>query len=167
MILSMIVAAAENGVIGRDNGLVWHMSSDLKHFKAITSGHTVIMGRRTFESIGRALPKRRNIVISGNSLYKAEGCEMAASLEDALNMVQHEDEVFVIGGGSIYRQAWEFADRLYLTIVHTEVQGDTFIPNVDENVWKEVNRQDFKAGEKDDFDYSFVDYVRKNKYPSI
>ncbi len=167
MILSMIVAAAENGVIGRDNGLVWHMSSDLKHFKAITSGHTVIMGRRTFESIGRALPKRRNIVISRNSLYKAEGCEMAVSLEDALNMVQHEDEVFVIGGGSIYRQAWEYADRLYLTIVHTEEQGDTFIPNVDENVWKEVNRQDFKAGEKDDFDYSFVDYVRKNKYPSI
>ena len=167
MILSMIVAAAENGVLGRDNGLVWHISSDLKHFKAITSGHTVIMGRRTFESIGRALPKRRNIVISGNSLYKAEGCEMAASLEDALNMVQHEDEVFVIGGGSIYRQAWEYADRLYLTIVHTEGQGDTFIPNVDENVWKEVNRQEFKAGEKDDFDYSFVDYVRKNKYPSI
>ena len=93
MILSMIVAAAENGVIGRDNSLVWHLSSDLKHFKAITSGHTVIMGRRTFESIGRALPKRRNIVVSRNNLYQAEGCEVATSVEEALYMVQDEDEV--------------------------------------------------------------------------
>ncbi len=161
MILSIIVAAAKNGVIGRDNGLVWHMSSDLKHFKAITSGHTVIMGRRTFESIGKALPKRRNIVISRNSLYQAEGCEVVTSLEKALDLVRQEEEVFLIGGGSIYRQAWEQADRLYLTIVHTEAQGDTFIPQVDEMLWQPVNRQDYKAGDKDDFDYSFIDYVRK------
>lgn len=161
MILSMIVAAAENGVIGRDNGLVWHMSSDLKHFKALTSGHTVIMGRRTFESIGRALPNRRNIVISRNSLYQADGCEMAVSLEEALDLVQQEEEVFLIGGGSIYNQVWEQADRLYLTIVHTQVQGDTFIPQVDEFLWKEVRRYDYKAGDKDDFDYSFIDYVRR------
>lgn len=161
MVLSMIVAAAENGVIGRDNGLVWQMSSDLKHFKSITSGHTVIMGRRTFESIGRALPKRRNIVVSRNDLYQAEGCEMAASLEVALNMVQAEDEVFVIGGGSIYKEVWGLADRLYLTVVHTQVEGDTFIPEVDETMWVEVNRLDCKAGDKDDFDYSFIDYIRK------
>ncbi len=163
MILSIIVAAAENGVIGRDNGLVWHLSSDLKHFKAITQGHTVIMGRRTFESIGRALPKRRNIVVSGNAAYQAEGCEMAASLEKALEMVQQEDEVFLIGGGRIYKEAWERADRLYLTVVHTNAEGDTFIPEVDPTLWKEVRRQDCEAGERDDFDYSFVDYVRNDQ----
>lgn len=161
MILSMIVAAAENGVIGRDNSLVWHLSSDLKHFKAITSGHTVIMGRRTFESIGRALPKRRNIVVSRNNLYQAEGCEVATSVEEALYMVQDEDEVFVTGGGSIYREVWNLADKLYLTVVHTHVEGDTFIPKIDSAIWKEVSKLDCAASDKDDFDYSFIDYIRE------
>ncbi len=160
MQLSIIVAASENNVIGRDNALIWHLSSDLKHFKALTTGHAVLMGRKTFESIGRALPNRRNIVISRNPLFVAKGCETAASVEEALALAAGEEEVFVIGGGRIYNELWGRADRLYLTRVHTEAEGDTFIPAVDERQWQEVGRQDFKAGEKDDYDYSFIDYRR-------
>lgn len=161
MILSIIVASAENLVIGRDNGLIWHMSADLKHFKQLTTGHTIIMGRRTFESIGRALPNRRNVVITRNKDYQADGCEIAESVEEALKMVETEDEVFIIGGGSIYRESWERADRLYLTWVHVEVEGDTFIPAIDSDKWEVICRQDFKADEKNEFDYSFVSYKRK------
>lgn len=161
MILSIIVASAENLVIGRDNGLIWHMSADLKHFKQLTTGHTIIMGRRTFESIGRALPNRRNVVITRNKDYQADGCEIAESVEEALKMVETEDEVFIIGGGSIYRESWERADRLYLTWVHVEVEGDTFIPAIDSDKWEVICRQDFKADEKNEFDYSFVNYKRK------
>lgn len=160
MILSIIVAAAENLVIGHNNALIWHISADLKHFKQLTTGHTIIMGRKTFESIGRALPNRRNVVITRNKDYQADGCEIAESIEEALKMVVTEDEVFIIGGGSIYRESWERADRLYLTLVHTEVEGDTFIPAIDSDKWEVICRQDFKADEKNEFDYSFVDYKR-------
>ena len=160
MILSIIVAAAENRVIGNENALVWHISADLKHFKQLTTGHTVIMGRKTFESIGKALPRRRNIVISRNPDFRVDGCERAGSIEEALEMVEEENEVFVIGGGTIYKELWDRADRLYITLVHTVVEGDTFIPEIDSSKWKIVDRQDFKAGEKDDFDYSFIDYRR-------
>lgn len=162
MILSIIVAAAENNVIGNNNALIWHISADLKRFKQLTTGHTVVMGRKTFESIGRALPNRRNIVISRNPDFRAAGCEMAGSLEQALELVKNEDEVFIIGGGTIYRDLWEKADRLYITLVHTVVDGDTFIPAIVASQWKVMARQDFKAGEKDDFDYSFIDYQRRN-----
>lgn len=160
MILSIIVAAAENRVIGNENALVWHISADLKHFKQLTTGHTVIMGRKTFESIGKALPRRWNIVISRNPDFRVDGCERAGSIEEALEMVEEENEVFVIGGGTIYKELWDRADRLYITLVHTVVEGDTFIPEIDSSKWKIVDRQDFKAGEKDDFDYSFIDYRR-------
>lgn len=160
MILSIIVATAENNVIGNNNALIWHISADLKHFKQLTTGHAVVMGRKTFESIGKALPNRRNIVISRNPDFRAEGCEVAPGITEALELVTGEDEVFIIGGGTIYREMWEKADRLYITLVHTVVDGDTFIPAIDQSRWKMVNRQDFKAGEKDDFDYSFIDYQR-------
>ena len=159
MILSIIVAAAENGVIGRDNGMIWKLSADLKRFKSLTTGHTVIMGRKTFESLGRALPNRRNIVISRNPAYRAAGCEMATSVENALKMADREEEVFIIGGGMIYRQMWDQADRLYLTIVHTHPQGDTHIPQVGHH-WKEVFREEHPADEKNEFGYTFVDYLR-------
>lgn len=160
MILSIIVAAAENLVIGRDNALIWHLSADLKYFKQLTTGHTIIMGRKTFESIGKALPNRRNIVITRNCDFQAEGCEKAASIEEALDMVCQEEEVFIIGGGSIYKEVWDRADRLYLTLVHTLAEGDTFIPSIQYDEWKLLHRSDFKADEKNEFDYSFVDYER-------
>lgn len=163
MVLSIIVAASENRVIGRDNALIWHVSADLKRFRQLTTGHTVIMGRRTFESIGRALPQRRNIVISRNPDFRAENCEVTGSLTDALKMVGMEDEVFIIGGGSVYNEIWKRADRLYLTLVHTVTEGDTFIPAVGPEEWEIIACQDFKAGEKDDFDYSFIDYRRIKK----
>lgn len=160
MVLSIIVAAAENNVIGRDNGLIWKLSGDLKRFKALTTGHTILMGRKTYESVGKALPNRRNIVISGNKEYEAEGCEVVHSVEEALEMTKHEDEVFVTGGGTIYRKLWELADRLYLTVVHRECEGDTVIPCVDPAVWKEVSREACKADERNECDYTFINYER-------
>lgn len=162
MVLSIIVASAENSVIGRNNALIWHISADLKHFKQLTTGHTIIMGRKTFESIGKALPNRRNIVISRNPGFKAEGCEIVESIPMALEISKSEDEVFIIGGGTIYHEMWDQADRLYLTLVHTQVEGDTFIPAIDPEFWTEIRREDGKADDKNEFDYSFVDYERKD-----
>ncbi len=160
MVLSIIVAAAENNVIGRDNGLVWRLSADLKRFKALTTGHTILMGRKTYESVGKALPNRRNIVISRNPDYKAEGCEVVRSVEEALELTKGENEVFVTGGGTIYKELWGKADRLYLTVVHQECEGDTLIPSVDPNQWKEVFREAHEADEKNEFDYTFINYER-------
>ncbi|MDE5610827.1 MAG: dihydrofolate reductase [Odoribacter sp.] len=160
MILSIIVAAAENNVIGNKNALIWHVSADLKHFKQLTTGHAVVMGRKTYESIGRPLPNRRNIVISRNPDFHPEGCEVVPGIADALRLVADEEEVFIIGGGTIYREMWDKADRLYLTLVHVSPEGDTAIPDIDPACWREISRQDFKAGEKDDYDYSFIDYQR-------
>lgn len=160
MILSIIVAAAENNVIGNKNALIWHVSADLKHFKQLTTGHAVVMGRKTYESIGRALPNRRNIVISRNPDFRPEGCEVVPEIAEALRLTADEDEVFIIGGGTVYREMWDKADRLYLTLVHATPEGDTSIPDIDPACWQEVARQDFKAGEKDDYDYSFIDYRR-------
>ena len=159
MILSLIVAASKNNVIGKDNALIWHLSADLKRFKALTTGHAVIMGRKTYESIGRPLPNRRNIVVSG-SLSSVEGIEVVASVRAALDLVKEEEEVFVMGGGSIYQALWEMADRLYLTRVETVVEGDTFIPEVRASEWKEIACLNFSADEKNGYDYSFIDYVR-------
>ena len=160
MILSIIVAAAENNVIGRDNGLVWRLSADLKRFKALTTGHTILMGRKTYESVGKALPNRRNIVISRNPDYRAEGCEVVLGVEEALELTKGEDEVFVTGGGTIYKELWDKADRLYLTVVHQECEGDTVIPPVDPGKWKEMSREEHQADEKNECDYTFINYER-------
>jgi dihydrofolate reductase len=160
MVLSIIVAAAENNVIGRDNGLVWRLSADLKRFKALTTGHTILMGRKTYESVGKALPNRRNIVISRNPDYKAAGCEVVRGVEEALELTKGEDEVFVTGGGTIYKELWDKADRLYLTVVHQECEGDTVIPPVDPGKWKEVSREEHQADEKNECDYTFINYER-------
>lgn len=160
MSLSIIVAVAENNVIGRDNGLVWRLSADLKRFKSLTTGHTILMGRKTFESIGKALPNRRNIVISRNKNYEAVGCEVVHSIEAALEIAGNGDEVFVIGGGSIYHELWDRADKLYLTRVHTQPEGDTIVPEVNATQWKQVVCIEGMADEKNEFDYSFIDYLR-------
>ena len=160
MTLSIIVAAAENGVIGHNNNLIWHLSSDLKHFKNITTGHTVIMGRKTFESMGKALPNRRNIVITANKAYTAAGCEIVPDIESALQLAAQEEEAFIIGGGTIYRAIWEKADKLYLTRVHTAPTGDISIPEVKASEWQEISREAHSADEKNEYDYTFLEYRR-------
>ena len=160
MTLSIIVAAAENGVIGHNNNLIWHLSSDLKHFKNITTGHTVIMGRKTFQSMGKALPNRRNIVITANKAYTAPGCEIVPDIESALQLAAQEEEAFIIGGGTIYRAIWEKADKLYLTRVHTAPTGDISIPEVKASEWQEISREAHPADEKNEYDYTSLEYRR-------
>lgn len=153
--INIIVAVAQNGVIGCHNRLIWHISEDLKRFKALTTGHPVVMGRKTYESIGRALPNRRNIVISRNTELKIEGVEVVDSLEKAIAMCGAED-LFVIGGGEIYRAALPIADRLYLTQVAQSPDGDTFFPEINSGQWREVACHKYEG-------YQFIDYVRENK----
>lgn len=161
MILSIIVAAAENDVIGGNNQLLWRLPNDMKWFKSITTGHAVIMGRKTHESMGKALPNRRNIVISRNPEFQSEGCEVVAGLDEAIRLVSNDDEAFIIGGGEIYKQAWPLADKLYLTRVHTDKEGDTIIPAIHENQWIEEFRESHPADEKHAYAYTFIIYSRK------
>ncbi len=160
-ILSIIVAMAKNRVIGRDNQLPWHLPADLRHFKQTTMGHPIIMGRKTYESIGRPLPGRQNIVITRNPDFQAEGCLVVHSLQEALAAVPEAEEVFIIGGASLYREALPLADRIYLTLVDAEVEGDTFFPELDASEWQEVRRETFAPDEKNPFGYAFIEFVRK------
>ena len=158
--VSIIVAVAENGTIGDKNTLLWHIREDMIHFRTITSGHPVIMGRKTFESIGRPLPKRTNVIVTrGNNEF--EGCKVAHSIEEAIAMFPAEEEVFIIGGAQIYEQALPLADKLYLTIVHRPYDGDTSFPALDMSEWSELSRQDFEHGEEFEYPFSFIDYERK------
>jgi len=148
MIISMIAAMAKNNVIGIKNGLPWDLPADMKHFREITSGKTVIMGARTFESIGKALPKRRNIVITLDKNQIAEGAEIVFSLDEAIESCKNEGEVMIIGGASIYRQFLPKAQRVYLTVIDGEFEGDAFFPEMDMNEWKIVNEEKHEADEK-------------------
>ncbi len=157
--LSLIAAIAANGVIGSDNAMPWHLSEDLKRFRALTLGHAVVMGRRTFESIGRPLPGRRNIVITRNPGWRAPGCDAVASLDEALDLCGGDaGEVFVIGGAQIYAEALPRAQRLYLTEIHRDFPGDTRFPDFDRRDWREVSRQ--RGGAAEGFDYDFAVYDR-------
>ena len=161
MSLALVVAAAENGVIGRDNGLPWRLPGDLKQFRRLTTGKPVIMGRRTFESIGRALPERLNIVVSRQPGYREPGILVVPTFEEAVRAGREAAapgmvEVMVIGGADIYRQALPLADRIYLTEVHARVDGDTHLPAVDWTEWREVSRELHPAGPGHSHDYSFV-----------
>ena len=160
MRLSIIVAVATNGVIGRDNKLPWHISTDLKRFKALTTGHTVIMGRKTFDEIGRKpLPNRTNIVVSRSVLPDDL---FAVSIDAALARIPRtEEEAFIIGGAEIIRQTMARAERMYITQVHADVAGDTFMPEFDDvNEWRLVDREDFEADAKNDYPFSFLTYDR-------
>ena len=148
MILAAIVAFSRNRVIGRDGDMPWHLPEDLKFFKRTTRGKPVIMGRRTFEALGKALLGRRNIVITHNPGFSASDCQRAASLEAALALVDSAEEAFIIGGGQLYRQALPRLDRLYLTEIDTEIPGDTFFPTIDETDWREVWREYHPADER-------------------
>lgn len=161
MILSLIAAMDRNRVIGVRNGLPWHLPEDFKHFKAVTMGKPVVMGRKTFESIGHPLPGRRNIVIS-RSDYSAEGIEVVTSIDDALALVSNVAEVMVIGGASIYEQLLPMADRLYITHVDTEVEGDAWFPEIDPACWDVLEQQSFQADSKNRFDFTIRTYQRRS-----
>ncbi len=159
--LTIIAAVAENGVIGDKNQLLWHISEDLKYFKAQTSGHPVIMGRKTYESLGRPLPNRRNIVISRQADLHLSGCEVVHSLEEALALFTPTDEPFIIGGAQIYAQALSLADRMLLTRVHHPYEGDTRFPEWKSEEWQLTASQHYLSGEKFPYPFTFETYDRK------
>jgi len=161
--LCMIAAVAENRCIGAENKLPWHLPEDLKRFRAITRGHPVIMGRKTFESIGRPLPQRQNIVITRDPHYSADGVETATSLEQAIERAkaQNPEQIFVIGGAEIYRLALPLADRLYLTLVHQNVSGDAFFPEWNPSEWRETFREAHPAQGEGSPAFTYLDLERK------
>ena len=159
MTVSIIVAIGENHAIGKNNQLLWHMPNDLKHFKDITSGRTIIMGRKTFDSVGKPLPRRRNIVVTRQDIT-IPGCEVVKSIEDGLALCKDEDEVFIGGGAEIYKLAMHLTDRIYLTIIHKSFDADTFFPEIDKTEWKEVEHEDFEPDEKNPLPYSFITLER-------
>jgi len=155
--ISIIVAADENNAIGKDNHMLYHLPNDLKYFKKVTEEHPVIMGRKTFESLPQgALPKRRNIVISRNKNLHLEKAELVSSLSEAIELCKGENEIFVIGGGEIYKEAINIADKLYITRVHHKYEGaDVFFPEVDKNIWKEISGENHQPDEKHKYGYTF------------
>ena len=159
----MISAVAENRVIGNKNALPWHLPADFKYFKETTLNKTIVMGLNTFKSIGeKALPDRKNIILNNDLNYvPPEGCFVAHSIDELLEMTKNEEEVMICGGASVYKQFLPLAQRLYLTYIHQSFEGDTYFPEFDINGWKEIKRIDNKADEKNKFDYSFVVLERK------
>ncbi|MFM8445194.1 MAG: dihydrofolate reductase [Methylococcus sp.] len=160
MRISLIVAMAENRVIGVDNRMPWHLSADLQRFRRITLGKPMLMGRRTHQSIGRPLPGRRNIVLTADPGFVAAGCEVVHSLDAALAAAEDADELMVIGGASLYRELLPHAGRIYLTLIHRVFDGDTFFPEVDWTEWREVARQAVLDDRDSGLPYSFIDYER-------
>jgi dihydrofolate reductase len=157
MRISLVVAMAANRVIGRDNGLPWHLPADLQHFKQITMGKPILMGRRTWESIGRPLPGRTSIVITRDAGYSAPGCIVVHTIEAALQAAADcGDEAMVIGGAEFYRQVLPRANTLYLTRIHADFEGDTLFPDLDESEWREVERSDCEPDAKNPYRYSFI-----------
>ena len=160
---AIIVAISDNNVIGKDNALLWRLSGDMQFFKRTTTGHHIIMGRKTFESLGkRLLPNRTSIVITRNSNYEVpEGGILANSIEDAIAKVQNETEAFFIGGEQIYTSALNVIDTLYITRVHHNFEGDAFFPEIDTKIWEKVSEEKHEADDKNEYDYTFVEYRRK------
>ena len=160
--ITIIAAIATNNALGKNNDLIWHLPADLKRFKKLTSGHHILMGRNTFESIGKPLPNRTTIIITRNKDYFKEGCLIAYSLEEALELAKTDDEIFIIGGAQIYDYALQndFADALEITLVHHSFEADAFFPQIDTHIWKEVKREDHKADENNKFDYSFLRFEK-------
>lgn len=167
MKVALIAAFSQNRVVGINNSLPWHLPEDLKYFKRTTSGKAIIMGRKTYESIGRPLPNRTNIVVSRNPDFSAEGVVTVDSLESAIehaesvNLINGVDEVMVIGGAAIYEAALPMADRLYVTHVHANVDGDAYFPNVEFDQWQEVSKHDFSKDGSNPYDYSFCIYDKQ------
>ena len=158
--VTIIAAVSDNYVLGKNNQLIWHLPEDLKRFKRITAGHSVIMGRKTFESLKGPLPKRRNIIVTRNKNYRIENCEVVHSLEEALKITQEDENPFILGGAQIYEQALDFADFMDLTWVHHHFDGDAFFPKFDKSIWREIEREAHKKDESNPYDYSFVRYKK-------
>jgi dihydrofolate reductase len=160
--ITIIAAIAKNNALGKNNDLIWHLPADLKRFKKVTTGHHILMGRNTFESIGRPLPNRTTIIITKNENYVQEGCLIANSVEQAIEMAHEDDQIFIIGGAQVYEYAMkhDFADALDITLVHHEFDADVYFPDIDPSIWKRVEREDFIADEKNKFDYSFIRYKK-------
>ena len=154
----MIAAMGKNRVIGKDNDMPWHLPADLQHFKKTTLGCPIIMGRKTYDSIGRPLPGRLNIILSRNAHLEIEGCSVVNSLDDAIDLAEKTDasEIFITGGAHLYNKFLEDADCLYLTLIDEEFEGDTYFPDYTQFVWKEVEREEHKADEKNPHAYSFI-----------
>ncbi|MBI4095098.1 MAG: dihydrofolate reductase [Candidatus Liptonbacteria bacterium] len=159
--ISIIVAVGKNRVIGKRGGLPWYLPADLKHFKEITMGHPIVMGRRTHESIGKALPGRTNVVITREKNYEAPGCVIVHSIDEALDRVKGEEEIFFIGGAEIFSQALPLAKRLYITQIDHEFEGDIFFPEINMSEWREMNREEGKTDEKNSYLYRFLVFERK------
>ena len=160
MILSLIVAASNNNVIGKDNKLPWHLPDDLKRFKALTRGHPIIMGRKTFESIGRALPDRLNIVVSQTLEVAPVGTQLANSLSAALELAKGSDEAFIIGGSQLFQMSAPLADRLYLTRVHATIEGDVSLPPIDFSEWKEISKEEHPNNSEHEYAFTYINYER-------
>ena len=162
MRISLIVAATENNMIGRDNTLPWSLPDDLKFFREKTEGHPILLGRKNYESIGRALPNRRNIIISRQKDLTIDGCEVAASIEEAIDLAQtdEDEEIFVIGGGEIYKLALPLADRVYLTRIHTEAEGDVYFSDLPADEWEEVSSEEHAADDRHEYAFTFLTYDR-------
>jgi len=162
MIISIIAALAGNMVIGNKNSLPWNLPADMEYFKKITLGKPIIMGTKTFESIGMALPNRKNIILSHDKNYRAKGCVAVTSIKQALEEIEENEEVMIAGGASVYKQFLPLADRLYLTFIHHNFKGDAYFPKFDINKWKEIKRIDKKPDKKNLYSYSFVVLERKS-----
>ena len=158
----IIAAIGFNNELGKDNDLIWHLPADLKRFKKVTSGHAIIMGRNTFESIGKPLPNRRSIIITRNTSYKKEGCDVVHSLEEAINLIKDQKNAFIIGGAQIYKEAIEkqLVDQLDITKVHQNFEADVFFPTIDQSVWEEISEETFLPDDKNHYTYSFISYKK-------
>ena len=161
--LSLIVAKAKNNIIGKDNKLIWHLPEDLKHFKEITTGHTIIMGRKTFESLGRVLPNRKHIVLCNDSILKIEdeNVEVVHSLLQIQDLIEGEEEAFVIGGAMIYNFLMPYVKKMYVTQIDKEFEGDAFFPKINEEEWQVIDTQKGIQDENNNLDYQFITYKRK------
>jgi dihydrofolate reductase len=161
--ISLIVATSLNNAIGKANAMLWHLPEDFKFFKNTTWGMPIIMGRKTFESIGKPLPGRTNIIITNNKDWNVEGTITATSLDEAIQFAKQTNakEIFITGGGEIYKQAMPITNKIYRTLVHTEIDGDTFFPAIDETIWEKTFEKNVAADEKNNFDMSFQTWERK------
>ena len=161
--LSIIVAKAKNNVIGKDNKLIWHLSDDLKRFKKLTTGHTIIMGRKTFDSLGRVLPNRKHIVFTQNPDFKVndENVEVVHSMLQIQEYIENDEEAFVIGGAVIYNLLMPYVKKMYITEIDKEFDGDVFFPRIDEEKWKEVSREKGPEDAENDFTYTYVTYEKR------
>ena len=161
MIISLVAAAGNNNVIGGNNKLLWKMPADMKFFMNLTMGHSVIMGRKTYESFGKPLKERRNIIISRDKNLTINGCEVVHSLDEALKLVKEENEVFIIGGAEIYRQSMDIANKIYLTRIHGDFQGDAYFPAINDKEWQQTSYLEQKSDEKNPYPFAFLEYIKK------